>query len=125
MGGKGRMDRRESQRGRNGRTHTPPSLSPSLSLSLSLARGWNVPESFEEAVVEMDAEAVEAESGGIGRGRSGREEEEEEEEIGGIRWRVEVWEVVGRYREGGDGGGGERREGTGFVLSITVLLSSP
>lgn len=120
------MDRRESQRGRNGRTHTPPSLSPpSLSLSLSLARGWNVPESFEEAVVEMDAEAVEAESGGIGRGRSGREEEEEEEEIGGIRWRVEVWEVVGRYREGGDGGGGERREGTGFVLSITVLLSSP
>lgn len=68
------------------------------SLSLSLARGWNVPESFEEAVAEMDAEAVEAEwryrkrqkwKRGRGRGRG----------IGGIRWRVEVWEVVpGRWR---------------------------
>lgn len=86
----------EKVRGGAMAAHTHLPLSLPLPLSLSLARGWNVPESFEEAVVEMDAEAVEAESGGIGRGRSGREEEEEEEEIGGIRWRVEVWEVVGR-----------------------------
>ena len=68
----------------------------SLSLSLSL-EGWNVP-GFEEALAEMDAEAVwriEAEKHrhrerGRDRGRAEakseeEEEEEEEEEVVGIR----------------------------------------